>query len=218
MKAKKTLYTILMLLPLVVTLLSLQFLPDLIPAHYGMNNQVDRWGSKYELLIFPAMIIGFGVIILLVAKYAEKQEKNGTNNAKICLITGICTILLFNVLCYYFLYTSFIKAENLDEIVIDLNSLVFAVLGLVLIVMGNVMPKAKMNSMLGLRTAWSMSSEEAWRKSQRFGGIALMLSGAAMVVASLLTGGMLCLWLCLGILVAAVVVCTVYSYFVAKTA
>ena len=36
MKAKKILYVILMVLPLVVTLVALQFLPDQIPAHYGL--------------------------------------------------------------------------------------------------------------------------------------------------------------------------------------
>ena len=31
-------------LPLAVVLIALQFLPELIPAHYDMNNQVTRWG------------------------------------------------------------------------------------------------------------------------------------------------------------------------------
>lgn len=45
-----------MLLPLSVVLVSLQFLPDQIPAHYGISGEVDRWGSKYEILIFHLTI------------------------------------------------------------------------------------------------------------------------------------------------------------------
>ena len=48
MKNKKWLYFILMLLPLAVSLIALPFLPSQIPAHYGADNQVTRWGSKYE--------------------------------------------------------------------------------------------------------------------------------------------------------------------------
>ena len=48
MKTKKTGYYILMYLPLVVTLIALPYLPEKIPAHYGFDNKVDRWGSKYE--------------------------------------------------------------------------------------------------------------------------------------------------------------------------
>ncbi len=52
MKKQRTIFYILMFLPAPVTLVSLLFLPDQIPAHYGFDNQVTRWGSKYETLIF----------------------------------------------------------------------------------------------------------------------------------------------------------------------
>ena len=55
MKNKK-LYYILMFLPLVASLIALQFLPDVIPAHYNIDNVVDRWGSKYEILILPELM------------------------------------------------------------------------------------------------------------------------------------------------------------------
>ena len=50
-RSSKVLYAVLMALPLVVTLIVLGFLPDQVPAHYGPDFQVDRWGSKYELLL-----------------------------------------------------------------------------------------------------------------------------------------------------------------------
>ena len=50
MKKKMVVFYSLMFLPLAVVLIALQFLPELIPAHYDMNNQVTRWGSKYCLL------------------------------------------------------------------------------------------------------------------------------------------------------------------------
>lgn len=45
MKTKKVIYYILMFLPLIITLIVLPFLPYQIPAHYGFDNQVTRWGS-----------------------------------------------------------------------------------------------------------------------------------------------------------------------------
>ena len=75
MKTKKWLYYTLMLLPLAATLIALPLLPDQIPAHYGADNQVDRWGNKYESLIFPLLTILFGFFMMAMAKYAAKQEK-----------------------------------------------------------------------------------------------------------------------------------------------
>lgn len=70
----------LMLLPLAVVLITLQFLPELIPAHYDMNNQVTRWGSKYETLIFPVITVLLGYFMLAMVKLSSKQEEHGSNN------------------------------------------------------------------------------------------------------------------------------------------
>ena len=43
MKMQKKIFHILMFLPVPVTLISLVFLPDQIPAHYGSDNLVTRW-------------------------------------------------------------------------------------------------------------------------------------------------------------------------------
>lgn len=68
---------VLMFLPLVITLMILPHLPNQIPAHYGFDGQVDRWGSKYETLIVPLLAVITGGILLLVAKFAGKAEDGG---------------------------------------------------------------------------------------------------------------------------------------------
>ena len=73
MKVKKSVFYTLMFLPLLVTLIVLQYLPEQIPAHYDFNNQVTRWGSKYEALILPAITIFFGFFMLGMVKYSAKH-------------------------------------------------------------------------------------------------------------------------------------------------
>ena len=66
-KTIKLFYT-LMFLPLVISIVALTFLPDLIPAHYNIKNEIDRWGSKYEILIIPIIIILLGHFLLFIRK------------------------------------------------------------------------------------------------------------------------------------------------------
>ena len=80
MKNKKALYIALMFLPLLITLVALPFLPEKIPAHYNFAGEIDRWGSKFETLIFPFTTIGMGCFMLWMAKIAAKQEEGGKNN------------------------------------------------------------------------------------------------------------------------------------------
>ncbi len=159
MKTKKTVYFILMFLPLVVSLVALQYLPDEIPGHYGFDNQITRWGSKYEALLFPTVTLIMGGFLLAMAKLGAKQEEHGKNNENVIIIGGILVLLLFNALNGYFLYTAFNKIENLSLVPLDINRLIFGIVGVLMIVVGNIMPKLRMNSIVGLRTHWSMKLE-----------------------------------------------------------
>ena len=216
MKIQKTIFYILMFLPVPVTLISLVFLPDQIPAHYGSDNQVTRWGSKYETLIFPLVIIIFGLIMVGISKYSAKQEKQGKNNEKICIVAGIFLLLIFNVMTAYFLYTDFNKVENLSTVPVDLSQLIFILLGIFMIVFGNIMPKIRMNSAMGLRTKWSMKNEMTWKKSQRFGGISFMVVGLLIILICCFTKGFACSLWSIGILILSLPIDIYYTYKVAK--
>lgn len=205
-----------MFLPLLVVLISLKFLPDQIPAHYGISGEVDRWGSKYETLIFPGVTIIFGIIMLIITKYASKQEKGGNNNQKIGNFTGILLLLLFNIMTFYFLYTDFNKVKNLNSIPIDISQIIFITLGVFIIIIGNIMPKIKMNSMIGLRTTWSMKNEITWKKSQKFGGVSFIIVGILMIIMNILFHPPISILLSLIIPVASLPFDIYYTYKVAK--
>ncbi|HBH95976.1 MAG TPA: hypothetical protein DDX91_09485 [Ruminococcaceae bacterium] len=216
MKVKKTVLYIFMFFPLIITLIALPFLPDQIPAHYDIDNQVTRWGSKYESLILPLFSIAFGFFMLGMAKICAKVEKTGKNNENICIIIGIISLALYNAMTGYFLYTAYNEIENLSSVQLDVNQLVFVVLGISYIIIGNIMPKLRMNSCIGLRTGWSMKNEAVWKKSQRFGGASLMIAGAVTVLVCCFVKGLVCTALSLGILLACIIVDIIYTYKAAK--
>ncbi len=215
-KTKKTIYKLLTRLPLLVTLTTFFFMPDEVPVHFGLNNQFDRWGSKYELLILPFTIIVIGIIFLLIAKYLDKNEDNGSNNFNVCTTVGIAVLAMFNVMTYFILYISFMGTQDLESVQIDFFSLMTFLIGFVVIVIGNVMPKAKMNSLLGTRTKWSMSSEEAWKKSQRFSGYCALVTGLIIIILSLVLNGSVSMFISVLLLLSMGIVDTVYSYYASK--
>ncbi len=215
-KTKETIFKLLTRAPLLVTLTSFFFMPDTVPVHFNGNNQVDRWGSKYELIILPCVILLIGIIVALVANHLKKNEENGNNNYNILVTVGICLLAIFNILTYVTLYFAFAGLQDNATVPIDVLSLITLLLGFMIIVIGNIVPKAKMNSMLGLRTKWSMSSEEAWRKSQRFGGYAAIIAGLLIVVESLIFSEMTTIIVMLCIIAVMTIADTVYSYFASK--
>ena len=212
MKKKKIVFYTLMFLPLIVALIALQFLPEQIPAHYDLNNQVTRWGSKYETLIFPVITVVFGYVMLGTAKFSSKNEENGSNNENVCIIAGMVSLALFNAMTGYFLYADFNSIENLSSIALDINQLLFGLLGVSMIILGSIMPKLRMNAVVGLRTVWSMKNETTWKKSQRFGGISFIAGGAIIITVCFLTKGFTCFWWTMGVITILLVVDTYYTY------
>lgn len=213
---KKLAFYILMFLPLAAVLIALPFLPEQIPAHYGFDGQVTRWGSKYETLIFPAMAVLLGVIMLGLAKFSAKQEETGSNNEKVCLTTGIAALALLDAMTAYFLYTDFRAVEDISSMALDVNQLIFGLLGIAMVILGNIMPKLRINSAAGLRTQWSMKNETTWKKSQRFGGISFMVGGLAVIVMCFFTRGTACFLWTMAILAFLVAVGIGYTYFLAR--
>ena len=55
-----------------------------------------------------------------------------------------------------------------------------------IIVLGNEMGRLKPNWFAGIRTPWTLSDPENWRRTHRFGGKVFFLAGLLIVVASLL--------------------------------
>ena len=216
MNKKKTVCYILMYLPLVVVLIVLPHLPEKIPAHYGFDNQVDRWGSKYEALLFPAVSILMGYFLLGMAKLAAKKEEHGENNKNVTIILGILVLILLNALNVYSLYTSFNKVENLSFVSLDIGQLVFGIIGMLMIVTGNLMPKLRMNSMIGLRTHWSMKNETTWKKCQHIGGISFIIGGIIIIGICIVMKGTPCLLAVLGVWAILIVIDVFLTYRIAK--
>lgn len=178
-----------MLICVVGTVIFLTLSPDQIPAHYNLAGEVDRFGSKYENLLWPAFAVGMGVFFLLMARAPRK--KGDRNSEKIMMITGVCTLIFFTLLGFYFM----IKALKYDpaaapELGIDgIYKFESIGIGVILVVLGNIMPKMRRNSMIGLRTKWSMANDNVWQKSQRFGGIASVIAGLIMIILALFLPG-----------------------------
>lgn len=75
-----------------------------------------------------------------------------------------------------------IVRDNLETQMFSFGNILILLMGIFMIVIGNIMPKTKRNSVIGLRTRWSMSNDEIWSKSNRFGGYTMVVVGVLVVI------------------------------------
>ena len=201
----------LVLLAVVVSVIFISMMPDQVPMHYNGTGQVDRMGSKYENLILPGVMVIMGLSLLLAG-----QKKDVKRSEEIVLLsTGICILTAFNVLNVVLLYKAltYEPGAMFDP---DISKVVMVFLGVLLVVLGNVMPKVRRNSMVGLRTIWSKSSDAVWQKSQRFSGIASVICGILLLIGALFFTGKVAAVILMVLLMAWIVLCVGASYIYYK--
>lgn len=176
------------------TAIVIQFLQEKVPMHFGMDGSIDRWGSKYETLVLPLIIIITSLMIHLLTGYFEKKAQNGVeekdresarSNAKVIGIAGVLTAAMFTVMQGYILYTAFNTGkDSLRNVSSDMGKISYISIGVVMIIMGNFMTKTRINSAIGVRVSWSMYNDNTWRKSNHFGAIVSIVTGILIILTS----------------------------------
>lgn len=183
MKKRYVLILVLVMLSVMVTGIFLSLAPEQVPAHYNHLGQIDRWGSKYEYLMFPGIMLLTGLGVTATAATLGKAGR--AREQKVCFVVGNGLLLYFNILFGYLQFQALrAGVESGVELVGKIS--LFLTCGLI-VLLGNQMPKVGRNSAFGLRTKWSMANDWCWNQSQRIGAYIMVSSGLiSMVVAAFL--------------------------------
>ena len=194
------------LLPILLGLLLWDRLPDRIPTHFGIDGAADGWGSKgFAVFGVPAMFCAFQLIIWFVTRL---DKQNLGHNEKVMNLVG----LVFPAMSIVFSVFMYSRAM---EIELNPASVLFPLLGLLFIAIGNWMPKIKQNSTLGIKIRWTLYSEENWNKTHRFAGFVWVIGGVIFCLMGFVPENMLVFLLPLQIILLACVP-MVYSWLLAK--
>ncbi len=207
-KLSSILYAVILIF-VVGTVVFLILTPDQIPVHFNLYGEADRFGSKYENLMWPLIAVGIVTIFMITAK--KKEIKGESANEKIFLYAAICVLIFFTLLGFYFMWKSMQYDPDVQVSYDDINRFVNIGIGTLLVVLGNLMPKMRRNAMFGVRTTWSMSSDNVWRKSQRYGGIATVAAGFVMIISAVFVPGIWNFAVMMIVITVCVILCVMAS-------
>ena len=142
-------------------------LPSEIPVHYSFDGIADRFASKLSVEALLLCSLGYCGLLLGV------------------LLRKMVLTIFFSALSLYFIST--MRQNSVPDTLFILRT-AYLVLSFLFIIIGNYLPKLKKNPVSGVKTKYSQSSDDAWMKSQRFGGRLLAIGGSASLVVCLIPG------------------------------
>lgn len=195
-------------------------LPDRIPVHFDFSGNADRIGSKGELLLLGTTALLLPLAAQLAAvflkrrKQDEKQAARTASNIRVIQSLALWTTIFYTAVTLLILAAAFSGTDHLVER-LPLAGILCVMEGVWMMVLGNYLPKTHRNGMVGLRCSWTLYSDTAWTRSNRFCGKLFVCCGVLNALSALLPG-MWSLYLAMVWIGIGVVVSLIYAYKVYK--
>ena len=182
-------------------------LPDQMASHWNANDQVNGTMPKFwGVFMMPLITLGMLALFLVVpnidplkANIAQFRE---TFNIFIILIIAFMLYVHGLTLAWSLGFTNF-----------KMSAALLPFMGILFIGIGFVLRKAKRNFFIGIRTPWTLSSDNVWDKTHQLGSILFMVSGALAIIGGMF-GGMTAFWFMFTPLIGSTLFLVIYSYIV----
>ena len=197
------------LAPLAFLAVIWQKLPARVPMHYNINGEIDRYGSKNELLmligILFALNIGLYLLLSNIHRIDPKKKYTADNRSAMKRFAFIITFFISALSCFI-IYTTLHAGSSFT------GKFFVVFLGLLFAALGNYMHNIKPNYFAGIRLPWTLENEENWKHTHRLAGRIWFAGGLILTALAFFLSpkaGFIALNIIIAILV---IVPVVYSY------
>lgn len=178
-------------------------LPEIIPTKFAEDGTVLKSAPIIPSIFFLPLIAAFSVWILTLLSKLNKPFWEKEHNREAIVQTNFGIVLLIASLYV----GTFLTALNYAKF---FSVSYFAIgFGLFFVMSAAPMKKMERNALYGVRVPWTMKSELNWKKTHELMAKILVVIGVLLIVIGLFTKNHL---LILGLIAAALLIPTMYSY------
>lgn len=179
-------------------------LPDKIPTHFNIQGEADHYSGRSS---FMMVTIGLCVALYIVLTFIvciDPFWKKIQHRYDAFMILRNLVLLFFALIFFLSIHAARIGRFEPRWLGIGF--------GLLFIAMGNYLPRLPRNFFFGVRSPWTLASEEVWKRTHIVSGWLFVAAGLIMIVLALCKVNMM--WSMLGVLAPLTLFCAViYPYY-----
>jgi uncharacterized membrane protein len=154
-------------------------MPARVPIHWGTSGQPNGWGPAWVNAFVPPAIAIFLYATFLYIPLIDPHHRNyasfaGPLRALRLLVVGFLAVVHVLVV---------LASLGVD---VPMDGAMRAGLPLLFAGLGTLLPRLKPNWFFGIRTPWTLASEEVWTKTHALGGRLWTLGGLALAACAFL--------------------------------
>jgi uncharacterized membrane protein len=167
-------YLLLIAAPLTYLTIKIPSIGEKVAVHFNASGEVDRYGSKTELILvcifLPLFIYGLMLVLpKLDPKGKLKNMGKKYDHLKLALVT-------FAVLLDFLIIQSAVNGK------LGNPHLTLSLVGLLFAFLGNYFQTVKPNYFIGIRTPWTLENETNWKETHLLAGKIWFVGGILMMI------------------------------------
>jgi uncharacterized membrane protein len=183
-------------------------LPESMPTHFDLSGTPNgfmprAWGASFG----PVVGLCIWAFVHVVGRFspAAKAKVPAGAIAFVAFLTAALMVAIHLVILHAALAPTAYVMRPL-----------WMILGAFIFVLGLIMPRLRQNGVAGIRTAWTLGSQEVWARTHRLAGYTMAVGGMVTFVAGVV-GGSAAGAVALVAMVVSSVVPAVYSFVLARS-
>jgi uncharacterized membrane protein len=179
-------------------------LPPRVVVHFTAAGQPNGYGSRLEaVIVLPLAMLGLCALFELLPRLDPRRENDRVfGDTYWLMVNGL--LLFLGALHLALLAVALGVPLRIDRVVA-------VAFGLLLVVIGSYLARVAPNWFMGIRTPWTLSSEDVWRRTHRLGG-RVFVAGGLLCVLTVFVPTRAALPVLAGVLLVCVLVSVVGSY------
>ena len=162
------------LLPFIYLAYLWNSLPDIIPIHWNHEGEIDNWGSKYFLIGLLFLLPVLTYFLMCVIPKIDPKKRIEIMGGKYYQIKFVVVVFM-SVLALFIIHSS--QSQMLSS-----PTMVLILIGLLFMALGNYFKVIKQNYFLGIKTPWTLESEEVWKLTHILAGKLWIIGGLLVVI------------------------------------
>lgn len=163
--------SLLILAPIVFGLIVWNKIPEQVAIHWGVDGVADGFGGRVTaVVVLPAILLALHWLCIIFTLWDNKK----TNQSQ--KVIG----MMYWIMPAISLYTAAIMYAFIFGKQFDILAFTTVIIGVLLAVVGNYMPKCTRNRTMGIKLRWTLASDENWNYTHRLAGKVWMICGIAM--------------------------------------
>src|SRR5262249_23318988 len=145
-------------------------LPEMIPTHWNAQGVANAYSPKQ----WGAFLCPLANAILFLILWAVPAISPA--GYRIDRFEGVFRIMQ-SVMAAFFLVITIVTLLIAKGVPVPINRVILFSVGVLFIILGNFLGKTTKNFFIGIRTPWTLASDEVWLKTHRFGGKLFVAEG-----------------------------------------